>query len=88
MRERRRYRANIPTSAWPGGREPRQRRTRRSALRDVADGIERHVRVVMQREDFDALLWQRWSFELAAGIANRPAPDGTAWGVTTVIDYV
>jgi hypothetical protein len=85
VRERRRYSAVMPPSAWPHGRAPRQRTRRRQALNDLAAGVERWVRVETvsgSRGD-----WAAWALRLAAGIASDPAPDGSRWSITTHIDY-
>ena len=85
VRERRRYSAAMPPSAWPHGRAPRQRVRRREALNDLAAGVERWVRdetVRGTRGD-----WAAWALRLAAGVGSDPAPDGSQWGVTTHIEY-
>lgn len=85
VRERRRYSAVMPPSAWQRERAPRQRARRRDALNDLAAGVERWVRdetVSGTRGE-----WAAWALRLAAGIASNPAPDGSNWSVTTHIEY-
>lgn len=92
-REQRRYRAKMPEAAWPRGREPRLRRRKRDAYEDLAAGLARHLASHDDQLDLFAASgstgeWAQWALQLGAGSPGRPAPDGTAWGVTTRIDYV
>lgn len=84
-RERRSYRAVIPTPAWQHGCPPRQRGRRRRAFGDLADGLERYLRndaVTGARAE-----WAAWAVRLAADERPGQAPDGTQWHVKTAIDY-
>jgi len=92
-REQRRYRAKMPPSAWHRGREPRLRRRKRDAYEDLAAGLARHLANHGGQLDLFAAAgstaeWAQWALKLGAGCPGRPAPDDTAWGVTTRIDYV
>jgi hypothetical protein len=92
-REQRRYRAKMPEAAWPRGREPRLRRRKRDAYEDLAAGLARHLASHGAQLDLfaatgSAAEWAQWALQLGAGCPGRAAPDGTAWGVTTRIDYV
>ena len=83
-RERRRYSAVMPESAYKRGREPRQRRRRRAAFADLAAGVERYLRreeVPGERAD-----WAAWALRLAAGIRHADAPDQSRWFVRVHIE--
>ena len=82
-RERRRYSAVIPESAYKRGREPRRCR-RRDAFADLADGVERYLRreeVPGERAD-----WAAWALMLAAGIRHADALDHSRWFVRVHIE--
>jgi hypothetical protein len=84
-REIRRYRAEMPPSAWKRGREPRARRRRRDALCELADGVARHL--ASDTVGGDRVVWTAWALRLGAGASPGPAPDGSSWSVITVIDW-
>jgi hypothetical protein len=93
IREQRRYRAKIPEAARPRGHEPRLRRRKRDAYEDLAAGVARHLashdgQLGLFTATGNTADWAQWALQLGAGCPGKPAPDGTAWGVTTRIDYV
>lgn len=86
-RERRRYRVKAPEAAWLNGREPRKRTTRKSAYSDLALLLANHCagRITPQT----AYEWAGWLVRVGnPSLRAGPAPDGTQWGVTTVVEYV
>lgn len=83
-RERRRYSAVMPESAYKRGREPRQRRRRRDALADLADGLERYLRCPQVPRD--RVAWAAWAARLATGTQRADAPDHSQWFVRVHIE--
>ena len=82
--ERRRYRPEMPETAWQRGRRPRQRTRRRQAMLDLADGLERYLsRPGIRGERTE---WTTWALRLGAGSPVGPAPDGSLWYVQTVCE--
>lgn len=98
-RERRRYRAHMPEAARKNGHEPRKRTSRKSATRDLAEGLGRYLwatgptpTTIASNGAPEVLLLCKWA-EWAVLLGNPytpagPAPDGTSWGVNTIIEYV
>ena len=84
-REIRRYRPEMPRSAWKRGREPRAHRRRRDAMCELADGVARHL--ASGTVAGDRAEWAAWGLRLGAGASPGDAPDGSSWGVITVIDW-
>lgn len=86
-RERRRYRAVAPEEAWLNRREPRKRATRKTAYEDLAVLLANYLagRITPQT----AYEWAKWLVRIGnPSLRAGPAPDGTSWGVRTIIDYV
>jgi hypothetical protein len=63
-----------------------ERRRRRDALADLADGLARHL--AQPDVPGDRAAWTQWSLRLAAGLTSDPAPDGTRWLVRTIEELV
>jgi hypothetical protein len=86
-RERRRYRAVAPEGAWLNRREPRKRATRKTAYEDLAVLLANYLagRITPQT----AYDWAKWLVRIGnPSLHAGPAPDGTRWGVRTIVDYV
>lgn len=83
-RERRRYSAVMPESAYKRGREPRQRRRRRDAFADLADGLERYLR--RPQVPGDRIAWAVWAARLATDAQRADAPDHSQWFVRVHIE--
>lgn len=83
---RRTYYARMPEAAYgPSGRH--ERRSRRAAFEDLAQGLERYLRqkpAPMDNRD-RAAVWAAWAIRLASGKVVKPAPDGSEWYVVTRI---
>lgn len=101
LREQRRYRAHMPEAARKAGREPRLRASRKSAVRDLHEGLQRYLIArgplyplnATERDRTEVLAataaWAAWAVQLGYPHLPTPrAPDGTSWGINTVIDYV
>ena len=88
-REVRRYRPEMPPEAWKRpSLAPTARRKRRDAYADLADGVERYL---AKNPGQDARAWAAWALRVGAGATryeDRRAPDGTAWNVVVVVEYV
>lgn len=87
MSERRRYRAEMPEAAWPNGRPPRARTTKRRAYDDLAFGLERYLRPHDQQIRL-ADPWAAWALRMATQRYAPAAPDGSRWFVRTIVEYV
>lgn len=84
MRERRRYVAVMPESAWPHGRPPRERTSRKRAVEDLAAGLGRYLAKLAAGPE-----WAVWAATVVYPHLPTPnAPDGTRWGITTRVDYL
>ena len=90
-RYRYRYTAVMPEAAWVRGRAPRERARKRQARRDLIAGLDRYTRArsfLQVPESTEAThegaiaLWIVWAARLGAD-EHQPAPDGTAWRITT-----
>ena len=81
-RERRRYRAEMPETAWHRGDRPHERIRRRDAMLDLANGLRQYLQqpgIHGERDD-----WAAWALQLGGINYAIPAPDDSRWFVRTV----
>jgi hypothetical protein len=81
-RERRRYRAEMPETAWHRGIRPRERTRRRDAMTDLANGLKHYLcqpGIHGERDD-----WAAWALQLGGNTYAEPAPDDSEWYVRTI----
>lgn len=85
------HRPVAPSSAWPGGREPREGRTRRKAVEQLLAALDRHLASHLPAVIERRLLreWVTFAARLSdTRVGVRVAPDGTEWGIRTRWDLV
>jgi hypothetical protein len=80
--ERRRYRAEMPETAWHRGIPPHERSRRRDAMVDLANGLKQYLQqphIHGERDD-----WAAWALEVGATPYPTPAPDDSEWYIRTI----
>jgi hypothetical protein len=81
-RERRRYVAEMPETAWHRGDPPRERILRRDAMVDLANALRQYLGrpgIHGERDD-----WAAWALEVGVNPHVTPAPDDSEWYVRRV----
>lgn len=83
-REQRRYRAEMPESAWHRGSPPRNRSHRKQATLELAEGLNRYLR--RPGIEGEVAQWTVWALELGATGYPTLSPNGSRWFVRVVYE--
>ena len=90
VRERSRYRAEIPQASWPHGREPRWRPTRKRALEDLAAALAVYLDKQRRADPvIDVVAWSAWALRIGSSqLGSSTAPDGSVWLIRRRVEYL